>query len=140
MGVLEIISSKSDLNLFCGLGGDWVTSAYHEMEHTNTQHTHTHTHTLAHRVRLDESVWRYLKVVTSIWLDQGILNKKKRNKQWKGVILKLIHPKCGKYAFQLSLINNVLFQRDISIPLLLDSLHRIKKLYQEKEPLLIKIL
>ena len=106
------------------------------MEHKYT--THTHTHTLAHRVRLDESVWRYLNVVTSIWLDQGILNKKKRNKQWKGVILKLIHPKCGKYAFQLSLINNVLFQRDISIPLLLDSLHRIKKTLPRKRTIIDK--
>ena len=58
------------------------------MEHKYTTHTHTHTHTHAHKDRLDESVWRYLKVVTSIWLDQGILNKKKRNEQWKGVILK----------------------------------------------------
>ena len=84
MGVLELNSSKSDLNLFCGLGGDWVTSAYNEMEHKYTTHTHTH----AHKDRLDKSVWRYLKVVTSIWLDQGILNKKKRNEQWKGLILK----------------------------------------------------
>ena len=68
MGVLEIISSKSDLNLFCGLGGDWVISAHNELEHKYTTHTHTHTHTHAHahKDRLDESVWRYLKVVTSI--------------------------------------------------------------------------
>ena len=96
------------------------------MEHKYTTHTHTHTHTHAHKDRLDESVWRYLEVVTSIWLDQGMLNMKKRNEQWKGVISKWTHPNFGKYAFQLSLINNVLFQRYISIPLLLDSLDRIK--------------
>ena len=76
-------------DLFCSLGGDWVTSADNKLEHTHTHtHIHTHTHTHAHKDRLDESVGRYLKVVTSIWLDQGILNKKKRNEQWKGLILK----------------------------------------------------
>ena len=52
------------------------------------EHTYTHTHTHTHKDRHDDSVWHDLKVVSSIWSGQGILNKKKRNDQWKSAILK----------------------------------------------------